>query len=156
VSPSAAFDDAEGSAADVDKLVQSLTPPKPDLPALTKKNPQLAAAYKRAEQCAPGWKPAEETPAPDPSGPLPKAADGRNTDACSDGECEVLVTSPVRITANGLTVNVAVTNESVTFQTPNTVMQLGGQSGVAEFGDVLKVTVVARNKDGAVLRFTIP
>jgi hypothetical protein len=158
VSPSAAFDDAEGSAADVDKLVQSLTPPKPDLPALTKKDPQLAAAYKRAEQCALGWKPAEETasPAPDPSGPLPKAADGKNTDACSDGECEILVTSPVRITANGLTVNVAVTNESVTFQTPSTVIRLGGQGGVAEFGDVLKATVVAQNKDGAVLRFTIP
>ncbi|MEV4331798.1 hypothetical protein AB0K02_14865 [Streptomyces sp. NPDC049597] len=158
VSPSAAFDDAEGTAAHVDKLVQSLTPPKPDLPALTKKDPRLAAAYKRAEQCAPGRQPAEETvsPVPDPSGPLPKAADGRNTDACSDGECEVLVTSPVRITANGLAVNVAVMKESITFKTPSTVVQLGGQSGTAQFGDVLKVTVVARNEGGAVLRFTIP
>ncbi|MGW0732277.1 hypothetical protein [Streptomyces sp. NPDC002851] len=161
VSPSAAFDDAEGSAADVDKLVQSLTPPKPDLPALTKKDPRLAAAYQRAEQCAPGWQPdepAEETgsPAPDPTGPLPKAADGKNTDACSDGKCEIRVTSPVRITANGLTVNVSVTNETVTFMTAGTVMQLGGQGGEAKFGDDLKATVVALNKDGAVLKFSIP
>lgn len=157
VSPSAAFDDAEGSAAGVDKLVQSLTPPEPDLRTLTKKDPRLAAAYERAEQCAPGWKPAEEaaSPTPDPTGPLPKAADGKNTDACSDGTCEVLVTSPVRITANGLTVNVSVANESVTFMTPSTVMQLGGQ-GEARFGDELKAIVVAQNKDGAVLKFTIP
>jgi hypothetical protein len=158
VSPSAAFDDAEGSAADVDKLVQSLTSPQPDLPALTKKDPRLAAAYQRAKQCAPGWKPAEETasPAPDPTGPLPKAADGENTDACADGECEVLVTSPVRITANGLTVNVSVMSESVTFMTPSTVMTLGGQGGVAKFGDALQATVIALNKDGAVLKFTTP
>ena len=158
VSPSAAFDDAEGSAAGVDELVQSLTPPKPDLPALTKKDPQLAAAYKRAKQCAPGWKPAAKTasPAPGPSGPLPKAADGKNTGACAEGECEVLVTSPVRITANGLTVNVAVMDESVTFRTPGTVMRLGGSGGVAKFGDDLTVTVVAQNEDGAVLKFTAP
>ncbi|MDN3293008.1 hypothetical protein QWM81_02865 [Streptomyces ficellus] len=158
VSPSAAFDDAEGSAAGVDRLVQSLAPPKPDLPALTKKDPRLAAAYKSAAQCAPGWKPAEETasPAPDPSGPLPKAADGKNTGACSDGECEVLVTSPVSITANGLSVHVTAGDDFVTFRTPNSVMQLGGQGGVAEFGDDLKATVVAQNEDGAVLKFTIP
>ncbi|MDG9702032.1 hypothetical protein [Streptomyces sp. DH37] len=158
VSPSAAFDDAEGSAADVDALVQSLTPPEPDLPTLAKEEPRLAAARRHAEQCAPGWKPSEGTapPAPDPSGPLPRAADGKRTGACADGECEVLVTSPVDITANGLTVNVSAADESVTFRTPTGVMRLGGQGGVARFGDVLAVTVVAQNEDGAVLRFTTP
>ncbi|WP_240436668.1 hypothetical protein [Streptomyces sporangiiformans] len=160
VSPSAAIDDAEGSTAGVDKLVQSLTPPKPDLPALGKKDPQLAAAYQKAEQCAPGWKPDEEaegadSPAPDPTGPLPKAADGGNFEACSDGACEVLVTSTANITANGVNVHVTVGN-SVTFQTPSTIMNLGGQGGVAKFGDDLKVTVVAQNQNGAVLEFTIP
>jgi hypothetical protein len=158
VSPAAAFDDAEGSAADVDELVQSLTPPEPDLPTLAEEEPRLAAARRHAEQCAPGWKPSEETasPAPDPSGPLPKAADGKRTEACGDGECEVLVTSPVSITANGLTVNVSTADESVTFRTPTGVMRLGGQGGVARFGDVLTVTVVAQNEEGAVLKFTAP
>ncbi|MGP3989838.1 hypothetical protein [Streptomyces sp. 3N207] len=158
VSPGAAFEDAEGSAADVDKLIQSLTSPKPGLPALTKKDPQLAAAHKRAKQCAPGWKPTEETgkPAPAPTGPLPKAADGKNTGACTDGKCEVLVTSAVDITANGLSVHVTAEKDSVTFNTANSVMQLGGSGGVAEFGDDLTVTVVAQNEDGAVLKFTTP
>ena len=160
VSPSAAFDDAEGSAGGVDKLVQSLTPPRPDLPALTKKDPRLAAAYQRAEQCAPGWKPDEsadgtDSPAPDPTGPLPKAADGRNTGACSDGECEILVTSTADITANGVSVHVSVKDDFVTFQTASSLMQLGG-TGEAEFGGDLKATVVAHNKDGAVLKFTTP
>lgn len=156
----AGIDDAAGDAADIDKLVQSLTPPKPDLAALTKKDPRLAAAHQRAEQCAPGWKPAEETdspsPDPTPTGPLPKAADGTNTAACSDGECEVLITSAADITANGMSVHVTAGDHSVTFQTPSTIMNLGGQGGVAKFGDALKATVVAQNKDGAVLRFTIP
>lgn len=158
MSPSAAFDDPEGSVADADKLIQSLTPPKSDLPALTKKNPRLAAAYQRAEQCAPGWKPAEETdsPSPDPTGPLPKAADGKNTAACSDGRCEVLVTSAADITANGLSVHVTAGDDSVTFRTPSTIMNLGGQGGVATFGDTLRAAVVAQNEDGAVLKFSIP
>lgn len=158
VSPSAAFDDAEGSAAGVDKLVQSLTPPVPDLPALTKKDPRLDAAHQRAKQCAPGWQPADETssPAPDPSGPLPKAADGKDTGACADGACEILVTSAVDVTANGLSVHVSVGDASVTFQTAGTVMQLGGVGGEARFGDELKATVVAHNKDGAVLKFSTP
>ncbi|WP_210593421.1 hypothetical protein [Streptomyces sp. GESEQ-35] len=161
VSPSAAFDDAEGSVAGVDKLVQSLTSPEPDLLALTKKDPQLAAAYQRAKQCAPGWTPDEgaedgDSPAPDPTGPLPKAADGKNTGACSDGECEVLVTSTADITANGTSVHVSVGDDYVTFQTAGTLMQLGGAGGEAGFGDALKATVVAHNKDGAVLKFTTP
>ncbi|WP_369203573.1 hypothetical protein [Streptomyces sp. PU-14G] len=158
VSPADAFEDAEGSASDVDELVQSLTSPKPSLTTLTKKDPRLASAHERAKQCAPGWEPGPDasTPKPDPSGPLPKAADGKNTGACADGECEVLVTSAVDITANGLSVHVTTADESVTFRTAGTVMQLGGQGGVAEFGDDLTVTVVAQNKDGAVLEFTTP
>jgi hypothetical protein len=157
MSPTDAID-SEGSAADVDKLVQFLTPPQPDLPALTKKDPQLAAAYKSAEQCAPGWKPEEETaaPSPDPTGPLPKAADGRNTGACSDGACEILVTSEADVTANGLSVFIFVGDDYVTFQTAGTTMQLGGVGGEARFGDQLVATVVAHNKDGAVLKFTTP
>jgi hypothetical protein len=160
MSPSAAFEDAEGLAGDIDKLVRSLTPPEPDLPALTKKNPRLAAAHQRAEQCAPGWKPSEETaspsPDPTPTGPLPKAADGKNTAACSDGKCEVLITSAADITANGLSVHVTAGDHSVTFRTASTMMNLGGQGGVAKFGDDLKATVVAQNENGAVLRFAIP
>ncbi|MBQ1122895.1 hypothetical protein [Streptomyces sp. B15] len=156
VSPSAAFDDAEGSAAGVDKLIQSLTSPEPGLPALMKKDPRLAAAHKRAEQCAPGWKPDKKTPAPEPSGPLPKAKDGKNTGACADGECEILVTSAVKITANGLSLHASAEDDSVTFRSAGSVMRLGGSGGVARFGDDLTITVVAQNEDGAVLKFTAP
>ncbi|MEU2572431.1 hypothetical protein ACIP3B_05125 [Streptomyces anulatus] len=170
VSPAAAMDDAEGSAAGVDKLVQSLTPPEPDLPELTEKDPRLAAAHERAKQCAAGWQPGQsgepgkpggagesaDPPAPDPTGPLPEAADGKNTDACSDGACEVLVTSTAHITANGVSVHVTVADESVTFRTAGTVMQLGGVGGEAGFGDALKAIVVAHNQDGAVLKFSTP
>lgn len=158
VTPGDAFKDTEGSAGNVDRLVQSLTSPEPDLPTLTKKDARLAAAYKSAKQCAPGWEPGEETEStsPDPTGPLPKAADGKNTDACSDGACEVLVTSTADITANGVSVHVSVGDDYVTFQTDSTLMQLGGAGGEAGFGDDLKATVVAHNKDGAVLKFTIP
>ncbi|OEU90476.1 aromatic ring-opening dioxygenase LigA [Streptomyces abyssalis] len=159
MSPADAFEDAEGSAADVDELIQSLTPPEPDLGALTKKDPRLATAHKRAKQCAPGWKPGEEEtakPAPDPTGPLPEAADGKDTGACSDGKCEVLVTSEADITANGLNVHVTADGDSVTFQSDGGYMRLGGQGGVAKFGDDVKVTVVAQNEDGAVLKFSIP
>ncbi|MFD7500896.1 hypothetical protein [Streptomyces sp. NPDC059850] len=154
------LDVAAGDATDIDKLVQSLTSPQPDLAALAKKDARLAAAHGRAEQCAPGWKPAEKSaspsPDPTPTGPLPKAADGTNTAACSDGRCEVLVTSSADITANGMSVHVTAGDNSVTFQTASTIMNLGGQGGVAKFGDTLKATVVAQNKDGAVLKFTIP
>ncbi|HWU04792.1 MAG TPA: hypothetical protein VN520_00010 [Streptomyces sp.] len=161
VSPAAAMDDAGGSAAEVDTLVQSLTPPEPDLPALTKKDPRLAAAHERAKQCAAGWEPGGPgggtgSPAPDHTGPLPEAADGENTGACSDGACEVLVTSTADITANGVSVHVTVADEFVTFRTEGTVMQLGGAGGEAGFGDELKAVVVAHDEDGAVLKFSIP
>ncbi|MGR4851311.1 hypothetical protein [Streptomyces sp. LARHCF252] len=160
VSPAVGLDEAEGSAADVDKLVQSLTPPKPDLPELTEKHPRLADAYRKAEQCAPGWKPGEgsgdtDSPAPDLDGPLPEPADGKNLTACSDGTCEILVTSEADLTANGVDLHITVGN-SVTFRTPGSVMNLGGQGGVAQFGDDLKITVVAHNEDGAVLKFSKP
>lgn len=161
VSPNPAYGDAQGSAADVDKLVQSLTSPRPDLSALTKKDARLAAAHERAKQCAPGWRPdgpREDTasPAPDPDGPLPEAADGKNYGACSDGACEVLVTSTADITANDVDVHVSLGDDYVTFQTAGTLMQLGGAGGEAGFGDRLKATVVAHDEDGAVLRFTTP
>ncbi|MGW6735724.1 hypothetical protein [Streptomyces sp. NPDC055013] len=122
VSPNPADGDAQGSAAEVDKLVQSLTSPRPDLPALTRKDARLTAAHERAEQCAPGWKPdapGEDTasPVPDPDGPLPKAADGKNYGACSDGACEVLVMSTADITANDVDVHVSLGDDHVTFQT---------------------------------------
>ncbi|MEU2066926.1 hypothetical protein [Streptomyces anulatus] len=164
VSPAAAMDDAEGSAAGVDTLVRSLTPPEPDLLELTEKDPRLAAAHERAKQCAAGGEPGDpggagegaDSPAPDPTGPLPEADDGENTAACSDGACEVLVTSTAHITANGVSVQVTVADESVTFRTAGTVMQLGGAGGEAGFGDQLKAIVVAHNEDGAVLKFSTP
>ncbi|MEU0383686.1 hypothetical protein [Streptomyces chartreusis] len=157
VSPAVGVDDAAGSAADVDELVQSLTPPKPDLPALAERDPRLAAAYERAEQCAPGWQPAgRETSSPAPTGPLPKAADGKNYRACADGACEVLVTSTADITANGTRVHVSVADDYVTFQSGGTLMQLGGAGGEAGFGNALKATVVAHDEDGAVLKFALP
>ncbi|OEV03970.1 hypothetical protein AN216_09520 [Streptomyces oceani] len=124
------------------------------MPELTRKDPRLKAAQDDAEQCAPDWKPPEETPAPDPSGPLPEAADGKNTDACADGSCEVLVTSHANVTANGLTVDITVEEQLTTFRSGGSVMQLGGQSGEVEFGDDLKITIVAQNEEGAVLEFT--
>ncbi|MFF7792939.1 hypothetical protein [Streptomyces sp. NPDC007991] len=155
VSPAMAVDDAASSAEDVDELVQSLTPPKPDLPTLAAEDPRLGAAFERAEQCAPGRQPAgQETPAP--TGPLPKAADGRNYRACADGACEVLVTSTADITARGTRVHVSVADDYVTFQSGGTLMQLGGAGGEAGFGDALKATVVAHDKDGAVLKFALP
>ncbi|MGW0861005.1 hypothetical protein [Streptomyces sp. NPDC002611] len=157
VSPAVGLEDAPESAEDVDKQVQTLTPPKPDLPALAEKDPRLAAAYRKADQCAPGWQPGDTDPStPDPSGPLPEAADGKNFAACSDGACEVLVTSTADITANETKVHVTVADEHVTFRTDGTVMQLGGTGGEAGFGDALKATIVAHNEDGAVLRFRTP
>ncbi|GAP50126.1 hypothetical protein [Streptomyces azureus] len=158
-SPAVGLEYAESTAADVDKQVQSLTPPEPDLPALTKRVPRLAAAYEQAEQCAPGWKPDGSSgeggsPAADPTGPLPKAADGKNYAACSDGACEVLVTSTADITAKGTKVHVTVADDSVTFQSGGALMQLGGGGGEAGFGNGLKANVVAHDKDGAVLKFS--
>jgi hypothetical protein len=160
VSPAVALEDAEDSAADVDKLVQSLTPPRPDLPALTKKDQRLAAAYERAEQCAPGWRTGTVTgetssPTRNPDGPLPEPADGKNFSACSDGTCEILVTSEADLTANGVDLHITV-GDSVTFRTPGSIMNLGGQGGVAQFGDDLKITIVAQNENGAVLKFSRP
>ncbi|WP_344567657.1 hypothetical protein [Streptomyces axinellae] len=50
ISPGDALDDAEGTAGKFDRLIQTLTPPEPDLPALAKKDPQLAAARERAKK----------------------------------------------------------------------------------------------------------
>jgi hypothetical protein len=66
------------------------------------------------------------------------------------------VTSTADITANGVDVHVAVSDDYVTFRTAGTLMQLGGAGGEAGFGDELKATVVAHDEDGAVLRFTTP
>ncbi|NYE44804.1 hypothetical protein HEB29_005815 [Streptomyces fulvorobeus] len=38
-----------------------------------------------------------------------------NTDACSDGACEVLVTSTADTTANGVSVHVTVADDSLIF-----------------------------------------
>ncbi|MEU6177588.1 hypothetical protein [Streptomyces coeruleorubidus] len=159
-SPAVGLEYAESTVADADKRVQSLTPPQPDLPALAKKIPRLAAAYEQAESCAPGWKPDGspgdgDSPASDPTGPLPKAADGKNYAACSDGACEVLVTSTADITAKGTKVHVIVEDDAVTFQSGGALMQLGGAGGEAGFGNGLKATVEAHNKDGAVLKFAL-
>ncbi|MFJ8466631.1 hypothetical protein [Streptomyces swartbergensis] len=158
-SPAVGLEYAESTVADVDKQVRSLTPPEPGLPALTKKVPRLAAAYEQAEQCAPGWRPdgssgEGDSPGPDPTGPLPEAADGKNYAACSDGACEVLVTSTADITAKGTDVHVIVADDSVTFQSGGGLMQFGGAGGEAGFGNGLKANVVAHNKDGAVLKFS--
>ncbi|MFF8229655.1 hypothetical protein [Streptomyces caelestis] len=158
-SPAVGLEYAESTVADVDKRVQSLTPPEPDLPALTKKVPRLAAAYEQAEQCAPGWKPdgsSGEGDSSAPDRPLPKAADGKNYAACSDGACEVLVTSTADITAKGTKVHVIVADDSITFQSGGGVMQFGGGGGEAGFGNGLKANVVAHDKDGAVLKFSRP
>ncbi|WDV53201.1 hypothetical protein PV963_23945 [Streptomyces coeruleorubidus] len=156
-SPAVGLEYAESTVADADKRVQSLTPPEPDLPALTKKVPRLAAAYEQAGRCAPGWKPDGSSGEGDPAAPdrpLPKAADGKNYAACSDGACEVLVTSTADITAKGTKVHVIVADDSITFQSGGGVMQFGGAGGVAGFGNGLKATVVAHDKDGAVLEFS--
>lgn len=155
------FEDYEKNAPSMDKLVQALGSPQPGLTAATEKDPRLAAAFERAKPCAPDWKPPLErvTPVPDPSDPLPKAADGDNTGACSDGECEVLVTSSVDVTAQGLKVRVTVDEDDITFRTASSSTQLGGQGGggKAEFGEngkELTVIVIAHNAEGAVLYFT--
>jgi hypothetical protein len=158
-SPAVGLEYAESTVAEADERVQSLTPPEPGLPALAKKVPRLAAAYEQAEQCAPGWKPdgssgEGDAPGPDPTGPLPKAADGKNYAACSDGACEVLVTSTADITAKGTKVHVIVADDSITFQSGGGVMQFGGGGGEAGFGNGLKANVVAHDKDGAVLKFS--
>lgn len=152
------FDDYEKNAPAMDKLVQSLTSPQPDLTALTEKDTRLADARRRAEKCAPDWKPPAErvTPVRDPSKPLPKATDGTNTDACDDGECEILVTSEADITMNGLTVHVTVDENAVTLQAGGAVSRMGGEGGgavgeVGSNGKDLTAVVVAHNKHGAVL-----
>ncbi|MFJ8592342.1 hypothetical protein [Streptomyces sp. NPDC093598] len=160
VSPAVPLEQAEATAVDVDKKVRSLTPPQPDLPALAQQDPQLAAAYEQAEQCAPGWKPSaqeDSSPSPDPTGPLPEAADGTNYAACSDGACEVLVTSTAEIRARGKNLHVSVADDSVTFQSGGgSLIQLGGAGGEAGFDDAVKATVVAHTEDGAVIEFSRP
>ncbi|MEJ8670320.1 hypothetical protein WKI71_23520 [Streptomyces sp. MS1.AVA.1] len=81
VSPNPADGDAEGSAADVDKLVQSLTSPRPDLPALAKQDARLAAAYERAEQCARAGSPTARARTPPRRRPTPTARSPRRPTA---------------------------------------------------------------------------
>ncbi|GAA3017520.1 hypothetical protein Sfulv_61800 [Streptomyces fulvorobeus] len=45
----------------------------------------------------------------------PRRRTEMNTDACSDGACEVLVTSTADTTANGVSVHVTVADDSLIF-----------------------------------------
>ncbi|WP_399888121.1 hypothetical protein ACGH7X_24995 [Streptomyces sp. BBFR51] len=67
----------------------------PDTDAAPSSPPERPTATSSATQSPPP----EHTRKPEP--PAPSAADGRNTDACTDGNCEITVTKPVTIRFKG-------------------------------------------------------
>lgn len=159
----------KANARRVGLLVESLKAPQPDLPTLVKKDPKLALAYHLAPRCAPPPKPAPPrppaSPKPSPKAPpkvLPKAKDGTNLSACTDGTCEVLISKPVDVLANGMKLHISVKDLRVTVSTDypsggsgESSFSAGGGTGFGTpDGREVNIKGVAVNKDGAVLKFT--
>ncbi|WP_217164800.1 hypothetical protein [Streptomyces sp. AC512_CC834] len=73
----------------------STSPDTPDTDAAPSSPPERPTATGSATQPPPP----EHTRKTEP--PAPSAADGQNTDACTDGNCEITVTKPVTIRFQG-------------------------------------------------------
>ncbi|MET9964390.1 hypothetical protein ABZZ80_00290 [Streptomyces sp. NPDC006356] len=123
------------------------------------------SASKPAEPAKPAKsaKPAEPpSPSPSSTGPLPKAKDGKDTGACKDGNCEILVTEPVDVVIGDGYLHVSVEYSTVTLMRFESSEFLGyvsfGGGGEATFsttgGKETTVDTTAVNKDGAVLKFS--
>ncbi|MGW0821511.1 hypothetical protein [Streptomyces sp. NPDC002845] len=151
-------------------LVKSLKMPKPDLRTVADDEPKLAAAYRLAPRCVPPAEPSPSTPeraepttpSPASTGPLPKAEDGKDTGACKDGDCEILVTEPVdflvgdwdlHVTVKGSTVTVT-HSDSSGFVSNLAFGDGGGGAFATAGGTETAVDATAVNKDGAVLKFS--
>ncbi|MGW0842810.1 hypothetical protein ACWD26_22160 [Streptomyces sp. NPDC002787] len=123
---------------------------------------QSPSASKPAEPSTPS-KPAEPaSPSPSPTGPLPKAEDGKDTGSCKDGNCEILVTEPMDVVIGDGYMHVTVQYSTVTLMRFESSEFLGyvsfGDGGEATFstsgGKETTVDATAVNKDGAVLKFS--
>ncbi|UUU19147.1 hypothetical protein [Streptomyces sp. DSM 40750] len=111
-------------------------------------------------------KPAEPaepaSPSPSPTGPLPKAKDGKDTGACKDGNCEILVTEPMDVVIGNGYLHVTVKYSTVTLMRFDSSGFLGyvsfGDGGEAAFstagGKETTVGATTVHKDGAVLKFS--
>jgi hypothetical protein len=126
-----------------------------------KRSPSASQSSKPSKSAEPS-KPAEPTsPSPSPTGPLPKAKDGKNTGACTDGNCEILVTKPVDVVIGDGFLHVSVAVSTITLMRFDSGDFLGyvtfGEGGQATFptADDKRTTVdaIAANKDSAVLKF---
>ncbi|MGC9544406.1 hypothetical protein [Streptomyces sp. UG1] len=147
----------------VAELVEALKMPKPGLSGVVADEPKLAVAHRLAPRCVPPAKPSPSpTPSPSSTGPLPKAEDGKDTAACKDGNCEILVTGPVDLVVGEWDLHVTVQGSTVTITrsdssgfVSNMSFGDGGGAGFATAGG--KETTVdgtAVHKDRAVLKFS--
>ncbi|MEV1079017.1 hypothetical protein AB0I98_12300 [Streptomyces sp. NPDC050211] len=156
-----------GRAKRMAGLVEALKMPEPGLPAVVAGEPRLKAAHGLAPRCVPPAKPspsASKSPSPSPAstGPLPKAENGRDTGACKDGNCEILVTKPVDFVVGDWNLHVSVEDSTVTVTNSDPSgyvgkMSFGGGGGGAfstAGGKKTHVDATAVNKDGAVLKFS--
>ncbi|ADB33519.1 hypothetical protein Kfla_4489 [Kribbella flavida DSM 17836] len=151
-------------ARQVGALIATVKPTGPDLPTLIKTDPALAVAYHLAPSCTPlSPSPSTSSTAPTtpPTTPLPLAADGENYQACTDGNCEVLVKQSARFAVKGKLLTVTVTNGEVNVSnreadgsgfTTGLTEQGGSKWGSA--GSMTEGKVSGRNATAAVLRFT--
>ncbi|QOV35034.1 hypothetical protein IM697_33880 [Streptomyces ferrugineus] len=102
------------------------------------------------------------SPSPSPTGPLPEAKDGKDTGACKDGNCEIVVTEPVDVVIGDGYLHVTVKYSTVTLMRFDSSGFLGyvsfGDGGEAAFstagGKKTTVDATVVNKDGAVLKFS--
>ncbi|MER5226680.1 hypothetical protein [Streptomyces flaveus] len=124
-----------------------------------KPSPSASEPSKSSELAEPS-EPA--SPSPSPTGPLPKAKDGKDTGACKDGNCEILVTEPVDVVIGDGFLHVSVEVSTVTLMRFDSSDFLGfvsfGDGGEATFstagGKETTVDATVVDKDGAVLKFS--
>jgi PBP1b-binding outer membrane lipoprotein LpoB len=150
-------------------LVDALKMPKPGLQAVVAGDPRLKAAHGLAPRCVPPTKPSPTasgpgptSPSPSSPGPLPKAEDGKDTSACKDGNCEILVTKPVDFTVGDWDLHVTVKDSTVTVTNSDSSgfvsnMSFGDGGGGAfstAGGKETTVDGTAVNEKGAVLKFS--
>ncbi|WP_155057862.1 hypothetical protein [Streptomyces blattellae] len=152
-------------------LVEALEMPKPGLSAVVAGESRLQTAHRLAPRCVPPAEPSpsasestSSSPSPSPAttGPLPEAEDGKNTAACEDGTCEILVTEPVDFVVGDWNLHVTVEDATVTLTNTNASGFVGmmsfGAGGGGGFstagGKTTDVNATAVNKDGAVLNFS--
>jgi hypothetical protein len=128
-----------------------------------KPSPSASKTYNSASKPSKPSEPSEPvSPSPSPTGPLLKAEGGKDTGACNDGNCEILVTEPVDVVIGDGYLHVTVKYSTVTLMRFDSSQFLGyvsfGDGGEATFstagGKETTVDATAVNKDGAVLKFS--